>query len=153
MQAFKAYKDDSRLRGQAAWDAAQDLSRNALKKISLQRVHATYQQFQEDNAWDFWNGGIACAEGCLRLDCIDLQKDNDELGRMWKSAVEEPIPNELWVEKDSRVEQVHHQVCHALHGSCESATDTQLSKKFVDSLHRLIASGVLLQLLASFFSI
>ena len=32
MQAFKAYKDDSRLRGQAAWDAAQDLSLQCFEK-------------------------------------------------------------------------------------------------------------------------
>ena len=148
-QLFPSSRDDSTIRGNVAWDAVKDLSRNAAKKISLHRIVATRTNFENDPAWADWNGGIASAEGCLHLDRIDLETRNEDIYARWKSAVQDPVPQALWMEKDAQTEHVHHQVCQALHGTCQSSPGIELAKKFVDAFHRFVVDGpsVLLDLL------
>ena len=144
-QPFQSKKDKAtgnvRL-GDAAFNAAADLKRKTMKKISGSRLSKTFAEYEGSKAWESWNGGLACAAGCLKLDLINMSSTAEEIQEKWDSATTRPVSEPaFWASDWKQNQEVHHAVCHSLCGHCVSDSHTKVAQNLVGSLHQLIAKG------------
>jgi hypothetical protein len=145
MQPFQSKSDKSkgwRKLGNASFDAASAIPRSGLRAVSRARLQATYKGFCEDDVWSTWNGGISSAEGCLKLDLIDLNSTDLDISASWSKVFKDPVDgSRLW--QSESVEGCKHDVCQALHGVCSKMPHVKLASNFVLTMHRLISDGFL----------
>lgn len=144
LQPFQSKGDIARKEsklGLAAYDAAAGLSRKSLKSVSRARVQATYAGFRGTQDWAEWNGGLASSEGCLKLDLINLDMVDEDIGKQWSDVTRKPVDKTLWTEE--RVEECKHDVCKGLFGICSKMPHVKLAASFVSAMHAHIASGCL----------
>lgn len=145
-QPFQSKKDKAtgnvRL-GDAAFDAAADLKRKTMKKISGSRLSKTFAEYEGSKEWEGWNGGIACAAGCLRLDLINMSSTAEEIEEKWASATAQLVSDPaFWASDWKKNQEVHHSVCHSRCGHCASDSHTKVAEILVGSLHQLISKGI-----------
>eukprot|EP00434_Breviolum_minutum_P006290 symbB.v1.2.005550.t1/scaffold258.1/size251559/4 len=81
----------------AAFDAASELGRNALKKLSKHRVFASYKKLKESDLWTSHGTGLASFDGALSLDLIDLRATEDEIFETWQEFASSKRLNTNWV--------------------------------------------------------
>lgn len=130
--------------GDQGSDPVAQLKRNALSKVSKHRLLNTYQNFKDLSGWDNLCGGLACADGALRLDKLDLESSEFDLRSKWAAFVEDshnPLKFEA-SDKDNPY-RVHHSVCHHSFGQCMKSPNLTLACKFVHSLAGLLNDGAL----------
>ena len=129
------------LLGDAAFDAASRLPRSSLKRVSLNRLLVTYQNYKTHACWSEFDCGLATADAALSLDAIDLAVSQDSLDEKWDTFTEpagriEPLDKGL-------AECLHHRACGGGSGLCKQEPCIEVAGKFAHSLHRFIAEGAL----------
>ena len=117
-----------------------DLSRNARKAISRQRVMATYIQFRNAHEWGELDAGICSPDGALDLDHIQMDMSDDEI-RVEFDKFSKPAPE--WTHDSHDTNLVHHSTCHADWGVCKSSKLFHLAQKFVHGLAQHVSSSSL----------
>lgn len=123
-----------------AQEAAANLSANALKKISRQRLMTTYTEFRQSPAWNELEAGLHTPDGCMDLDCIDVETPLTSIQETWDNFVRGDVGDVLSVSEDF-ASTVHHTVCHMEYGACKTLPGNSLAAKFVHSMASLIAEG------------
>eukprot|EP00438_Fugacium_kawagutii_P000563 Skav206451 [mRNA] locus=scaffold230:72031:80449:- [translate_table: standard] len=90
-----ACKSDGKTRNadDASELASAGLRKNSLRHVAESRTIQTYKQFHDrsQGMFDCWNAGIADADGCLRLDHINLDISQKELEAKWSHALHSPV--------------------------------------------------------------
>ena len=124
------------------------LTRTALQKVSQSRLLETYNRFHGHESWDTWNGGLADATACLRLDLIDLESTDATIKRKWQHAVSEPVSSTL--PSSNAILECHHEVCHELYGTCSTSPHIKLAGQFVHAMHHACAMGILARIYSLF---
>ena len=142
-QPFCASKGAKSLVG-AAFDAAALLSKKSLKRLSLQRLLATYQQFKTSVFWKDFDCGLGTADGAMSLDHIDLLTSAEDASSLWDRFVC-PATSQgdgcgLQVDTDV-LKSLHHSVCISGDGLCKRAPCHGPACKFVSSMHYFIKEG------------
>lgn len=127
--------------GDAAFDAAGSLCRNALKKISLHRLINTYEKYKQDSGWQHFDAGLATSEGAMALDDIDLDTSQESVASTWAKFVGPPTVKPEWVNDVNPDIAVHHKVCGSGVGLCKQSCFLSHAQKFARSLQRYITSG------------
>lgn len=137
----KADRLEGRVRlGDAAFDAAAELSKKSRKTVSRARVQTTYSIFHSCPKWALWNGGISSAEGCLKLDLVDMKTPEEVIVSNWEDVLGHRVQEVAGCD-DQQVEDCHHDVCHGVHGVCCTAPYTKLAKNYVAAVNRLVSDG------------
>lgn len=127
--------------GSAAFDAASDLNRKALKKIYRPRLAQTYNQFSQTNMWENSGLGLSSSDGCLGLDFIDTSLRSKEVRRLTFRALHEPVKfPEEW--KETAPSQAQ-DPCFEQFGHCLKELHTDLAKCFVRNFNEFYHSRIL----------
>lgn len=133
--------------GDAAFDGVSLLKKKTFKKISCDRLHATYAEYASSAEWQLWNGGLSNATGCLRTELIDEKTPAQEVQGKWTDIVERDLDEtNFW---SAAPGDIHHTVCHASCGHCLKDPHTTAAQHGVRSLHHLVSNGFLARLLQS----
>ena len=145
-QPFSASKGPDTL-GTAAFNAAAQLSRNALKCVSLQRLVATYKRYTSSLHWKDFDCGLATAQGAMSLDKIDLVTRFEEVENTWATFIA-PAENGgndqgLDIEDCATSNKLHHSVCGSFNGVCKQMPCFEPASKLAASLHHFIKQGAL----------
>lgn len=127
----------------AAFDAASELGRNALKKLSKHRVFASYKKLKESDLWTSHGTGLASFDGALSLDLIDLRATEDEIFETWQEFASSKRLNTNWV-PDADCE-IHHRTCWASYGCCVRSINKALTNKLVHGLAGHLSEGAWLK--------
>lgn len=128
-------------------EAAQHLTRNALKTISRQRCLASYQQFRKAAEWQQVDAGLCNADGALDLDYVDMDMADDDIRHAFEQFA---MPAREWKKPDTNTVEIHHNVCHAEFRICKSDARFRLATCFVHGLAQLVSCGALPLELSSF---
>lgn len=131
--------------GSAAFDAAADLCKNARKKVSLSRLVETYRHYAGSEMWRSAGMALACADGCLHLDALDLEKTGHEIEKDMTAALHNPGPAPVGVDlgdMDGNLPGMHHGTCRQTIGHCKQKPHTALAKKFVMNFNQFLTRGV-----------
>ncbi len=123
----------------AAFDAASELGRNALKKLSKHRVFASYKKLKNSDLWKHHGAGLASFDGALSLDLIDLSATADEIFETWQEFASSNRLNRNWV-PDADCE-IHHRTCWATYGCCVNSINKALTNKLVHGLADHLSGG------------
>lgn len=124
----------------AAFDAVPHLSKNALASISQRRLMVTYKRFKTADVWDDFDAGIACSNGVLHLDHVNLHDKDETLTGQWRhfaDALGGSTDNSTAVPEAS----VQHTTCHREFGHCCGLPHTDLARKYVGKLADLVGAG------------
>lgn len=130
--------------GSHSWagEAAGNLTTNALKTISRQRLMTTYMNFKESSIWKEFDCGLFTADGCMSLDSVDVSSEWTTIQETWLQYAkpDTELPDVL---RKADVEQVHihHKTCHSLYGHCKSVEGRSLATRFVHSMSSLLQTG------------
>ena len=127
----------------AAFDAASELGRNALKKLSKHWVFASYKKLKESDLWTSHGTGLASFDGALSLDLIDLRATEDEIFETWQEFASSKRLNTNWV-PDADCE-IHHRTCWASYGCCVRSINKALTNKLVHGLAGHLSEGAWLK--------
>lgn len=130
--------------GKASFDAAANLGRNALKKLSLHRLLVTYQEYKNGEGWSDFDAGLARPEGAMSLDDIDLDTSQDDIQKTWSRFVGSACLHHKNQEiaMDTRLASLHHKVCGQGFGLCKREAAFYLeAQRFARSLHHFIGKG------------
>lgn len=127
----------------AAFDAASELNRNSLKKLSRHRVLASFKKLRESSAWEHHDAGLSDFEGVLSLDAIDLASPEDALAASWNDFVSSDHTKRDWVPQVDGEIEIHDKTCWMLHGCCAKRIDKGLVGKLVHGLGGQLAAGAL----------
>ena len=127
----------------AAFDAASELKRNSLKKISRHRAFASYKKLRESSAWVHHDAGLSDLEGVLSLDLIDLESPEDAIAASWDKFVSSDHTQKNWVPQVDGEIEIHDKTCWMLHGCCAQRMDKGLVGKLVHGLGGQLAAGAL----------
>eukprot|EP00438_Fugacium_kawagutii_P029570 Skav206293 [mRNA] locus=scaffold5870:4298:11540:+ [translate_table: standard] len=129
---------DEPVLGDAAFNAASMLSRNALKAVSRHRSLTTYARYKSSELWGHHDAGLATADGCLDLDLIDLEANEETLLGQW-NIFRKSVPKKL----PPLNPELHHQTCWTRHGSCKKDFQKNMVERLVSSLDSHLSSGLL----------
>lgn len=126
-----------------ASSASAQLKKNALRHCSQSRALQTYKHFQDESqsTFDFWNGGVADPNGCLRLDHINLEIGHKDLEQKWDHALHGPVGEVLWSKPGENITDCHHQVCHELYGCCCKTSQIKLACQYVRAMNNSLSEG------------
>ena len=131
--------------GSAAWDAASELNQSALKKLSKARLVETYRQYADSEMWHDSGLSLASADGCLRLDLIDVKTCDKDILSVINSALHESatVPGFVDPVEDARHQQngLHHETCVESFGHCKRKPHTVLATRFVKNFNRFLSQG------------
>lgn len=121
--------------------ASAGLRKNSLRHVAESRTIQSYKQFcdQSQSMFKCWNAGIADADGCLRLDHVNLDMDRKDLEAKWSHALHSPV-EEL---PEVTGTDCHHQVCHELHSCCVKSPHVKLASQYVQAMNRALTEGSL----------
>ena len=128
--------------GQAAFDAVSELCPKALKKISQPRLVETYRRYQLSDSWSESSGGLSSADGCLRVDLIDLDTPQKDIKHLISRALDSPLqPSRYDLDLDDP--DWHHETCWEVWGHCHKKAHAQLARNFVRSFKQFLAMSIL----------
>lgn len=128
--------------GPAAFDAASQLGRTSLKKITKHRVLATYRRFREAPEWTLYNCGLASHDGALHLDLIDTETLEEEIQKEWQDFVKVTYdPGQL--PSQGNCPGIHHRTCWTMFGFCASSSNKVSISKLVSGMGDCVANGFL----------
>ena len=127
--------------GEAGFDAARSLCKNALKTISYHRLLATYSRYKGSGTWGEFDAGLSSSEGAMPLDAIDLEKTHESIAETWSKFVGPASYNQHSIDDVDAAKCLHHSVCGQGHGLCKSAPFYKPACKFAESFHHLIKEG------------
>eukprot|EP00435_Cladocopium_sp_Y103_P062013 s45_g23.t1 len=143
-QPFASKKDacQGNSLGEAAFDAVSELCPKALKKISQARLVETYRRYASSDFWSESSGGLSSADGCLRVDLIDLDTTQKEIKHLMSTALDSPVPPPSFdLEADDL--DCHHETCWETWGHCVKKAHAQLARNFVRSFKHFLAASIL----------
>lgn len=142
LQPFQSEKGPQSL-GDAGFDAASSLCKNALKSISCHRLMVTYSRFKDSGCWAEFDCGLSNSEGAMSLDAIDLESNHESIAETWSRFVGPAGPDLHQVDDrdDEAVKSLHHSVCGQGHGLCKNTPFYKSACKFAESFHHLIKEG------------
>ena len=128
--------------GEAAFDAASELCRKALKKISQPRLVETFRRYAFSDSWSESSAGLSSADGCLRVDLIDLDTPQKDIKQLMSTALGSPAPPPRF---DLEVDDpdCHHETCWEVWGHCVKKAHAQLARNFVRSFKHFLAVSIL----------
>ena len=100
----------------AAFDAAKELGRNALKKVSKHRAFESYRQFKSSTDWQYLDAGLGTADGAISLDAIDITSTDCSIADVWGKFTQS-----MPVDVDDLCENAgaHHTTCWTQQGFCK----------------------------------
>ena len=122
----------------AAFDAANELGRNALKKVSKHRTFESYRQFKSSTDWQYLDAGLATPDGAISLDAIDMVSTDCSIADVWgKFAKSTPVDLDDLAGKEG----VHHTTCWTQQGFCKCSQHSgPLVNKLVASFSKHLES-------------
>lgn len=146
LQPFSSKLDTTPVLGNAAFDAASTLGTvggsNALKRISRPRLIETYRRFSDSEMWGTSGLGLSSADGCLRLDLLDLQSpESAVVDTMWKAM--HSLPGSTSGSGEHPDGGLHHDTCHSVFGHCQRRAHATLAKKMVKNFNQFFSNGSL----------
>lgn len=139
--------------GPAQDEAASLLTRNAKKSVAKQRVMVSYQKFRSAEEWASFDAGVFSADGCLPLDCIDIDSYFPEIQEQWDTFTQAagggsfPVGSMDTANSDiaggaADAAEINHSICHHNHGGlCASTPHLDLITKFVHSMADHVETG------------
>ena len=124
----------------AAFNAVPHLSKNALATISQRRLMATYKRFKTADVWDDFDAGIACSNGVLHLDHVNLRDTDETLTGQWRHFADAfgGFADDSTAAPEASVQYT---TCHREYGHCCRLPHTDLARKYVGKLADLVAAG------------
>ena len=129
--------------GNAAFDAASQLNHKSQKKVSLPRLVETYNRFANSGFWASSGLGLASADGCLKLEAIDLDSTAASIKEVIQTAFHEPVPEQDTNNFAQDPPGLHHHTCHQTFGHCRKKAHTALACKFVQNFNSFFGTGPL----------
>lgn len=140
LQPFRS-RDGPTSLGQASFDAASRLPKNALKTISKQRLLVTRQRTRCSDLWAEFESGLASPDGAMSLDSIDLNTTMEDMSSRWSQFVSAAKDCDDFGYDEGAAKCLHHSVCRASTGICRSMPCHDEACKFSASLHNLAKEG------------
>lgn len=127
--------------GLAAFDAAEGLSKQALKSLSLHRLLLTYKLYKESSWWESFDCGLANADGAMPLDKIDLDTTHETAASTWADFSGPAKPEDGPSAEQLDGVDCQHTVCGSGHGLCAKLPCLDSACKFSTHIHLLLKSG------------
>jgi len=122
----------------AAFDAAQHLSKNSLKRVGRHRTFTSYLEFKESNLWQHHEAGLATSDGALGLDLIDLESTEEDITHKWDLFARSKADGDWELPADGNI--IHNTTCFKDYGGCRKFLKQEVCL-LVHNLAKHVESG------------